>query len=219
MDNHKKFKKVKWLFGKTIDIPEEWEVTNLSDICSLRNMNGVESHLYVGLEHIGQNTNQLIECGDVKEFTSNKNSFYKHDVLYGKLRPILNKVWLATEDGYCSTDILPLQVKSNKIIPQTLLYILSTYRFFWYAVATSAGTKMPRTKWNDMKKFLVLCPPLPEQTRIASILSRVDATVLYFVCSRSCKSRMILIHISIILCYEYRFAEEDIHRNYNKGHR
>ena len=170
------YKLVKSLFGKHEEIPEEWSVTNLSNICDIRESSQIKSDLYVGLEHISQNDNQLIERGNIEEFTSNKNSFHKNDVLYGKLRPLLNKVWLATEEGYCSTDILPLQVK-EKIIPTILLLILTDRRFFWYAVSTSAGTKMPRTTWSDMKNFIVFLPSLKEQQKIASILSNVDSLI------------------------------------------
>ena len=71
------------------------------------------------------------------------------------------------------TDILPL-VCSEKILNQFLLMILSYYHFFWYAVGRSAGTKMPRTNWSDMKKFLIFLPPISEQQKIVSILSEIN---------------------------------------------
>ena len=174
--SHTKFKKVPWSFGKEIEIPEEWEVLPLSKICNIRETDSIKSDLYVGLEHISQNDNKLVGQATTKEFTSNTNSFHNNDVLYGKLRPLLNKVWLATEDGHCSTDILPLQTKDN-IIPTILLLVLTDYRFFWYAVSTSSGTKMPRTNWLDMKNFLVFLPSVLEQQKIANILSNIDAQI------------------------------------------
>ena len=173
---HTKFKKINWFFGKELSIPEEWEVSTLSEICHIRKSSMVKSDLYVGLEHITQNDNRLFGRGLIEEFSSNKKSFRVNDVLYGKLRPLLNKVWLATEDGYCSTDILPLQINEN-IFAQILLLILTDYRFLWYAVSTSSGTKMPRTNWSDMKNFLVFVPSLPEQQKIASILSNIDSLI------------------------------------------
>jgi type I restriction enzyme, S subunit len=170
---HKKFKKVKWLFGKEIEIPEEWEVLPLSKICKIRETDSVKSNLYIGLEHINQNNNKLVGQSTTEEFTSNTNSFHNNDILYGKLRPLLNKVWLATEEGHCSTDILPLQTKDN-VVPTILLLVLTDYRFFWFAVSTSSGTKMPRTNWSNMKNFLVFLPSIPEQQKITSILSSVD---------------------------------------------
>jgi type I restriction enzyme, S subunit len=170
---HTKFKKVPWFFGKEIEIPEEWNVLHLDEICNIRESNSVNSNTYIGLEHISQNDNKLIGQATTEEFTSRTNLFHIDDVLYGKLRPLLNKVWLATKEGHCSTDILPLQTKNN-VIPTILLLILTEYRFFWFAVSTSSGTKMPRTNWTDMKKFPVCLPPLTEQQKIVSIFSNIN---------------------------------------------
>ena len=170
------YKKVKWLFGKEIEAPEEWKLEKLGNICKIRKSDNILSDLYIGLEHIGQGNNLIENTGNVNEFTSTKNIFFQDDVLYGKLRPLLNKVWLATKSGYCSTDILPL-VPTNKILSQILLFVLTNHDFLWYAVGTSAGTKMPRTSWLDIKKFPVILPDIQEQQKIASILSGVDALI------------------------------------------
>ena len=170
------YKKVKWLFGKEIEAPEEWKLEKLGNICKIRKSDSILSDLYIGLEHIGQGNNLIENTGNVNEFTSTKNIFFQDDVLYGKLRPLLNKVWLATESGYCSTDILPL-VPTNKILSQILLFVLTNHDFLWYAVGTSAGTKMPRTSWLNIKKFPVILPDIQEQQKIASILSGVDALI------------------------------------------
>lgn len=153
-----------------------WKLSSLEEVCCIRRNNGVYSDLYIGLEHIGQGNNVLISKGNVKDFKSTKNSFKKRDILYGKLRPLLNKVYLATEDGHCSTDILPLRVNSN-INAGFLLRVLTDKRFLSFAVSTSSGTKMPRTNWNDIKDFKLLLPPSQEQQKIASILSKVDVLI------------------------------------------
>ena len=173
-----RYKRVKWLFGKEIEIPEEWKLEKLGNICKIRKGSSISSDLYIGLEHIGQGNNQIENIGNANKFTSTKNIFVQDDVLYGKLRPLLNKVWLATESGYCSTDILPL-IPTSKILSRILLFVLTNHDFLWYAVGTSAGTKMPRTSWLDMKKFPVVLPSIQEQQKIASILSAVDTAIVY----------------------------------------
>jgi len=94
-------------------------MTELGEIFTLRkeqinpqNQTGVIS--YIGLENIESNSGNLVGevDTDIKSIKSIKNVFYKGDVLYGKLRPNLNKVWLANIDGICSTDILVLTSKS-----------------------------------------------------------------------------------------------------------
>ena len=148
------FKLVSWHYQKTIEIPKNWDVEKLGNLSKLRKNGKISSNLYVGLEHIGKGNNRLEGRGDISNFTSTKNVFFKSDILYGKLRPNLNKVWLATESGTCSTDILPI-VSSNKILNQMLLWILTNRHFHSYAIGTSAGTKMPRTSWADIQKFLL----------------------------------------------------------------
>src|SRR5215211_2574345 len=115
-------------FGNYIEVPDHWKTYSLSDLCRVRKSNSIESELYIGLEHIGQGTNRLESRGNVNDFTSTKNAFVKGDVLYGKLRPLLNKVWLATENGYCSTDILPI-IPNERVLGIILMYILSSPRF------------------------------------------------------------------------------------------
>jgi len=167
------FKQVKWHYKKIIEIPESWDVERLGKLCKLRKDAKITSDLYIGLEHISSGSNTLEGKGNVSEFSSTKNEFYEGDVLYGKLRPLLNKVWLATESGYCSTDILSI-VSSKKILNRMLLQILSYHYFFSYAVGTSAGTKMPRTNWSDIKKFIVFLPSFPEQEKISFMLFNIE---------------------------------------------
>ncbi|MGC1131460.1 MAG: restriction endonuclease subunit S [Nitrososphaeraceae archaeon] len=157
-------------------IPTGWGLCSLEEVCDIRNKIHVDSELYVGLENIGQGDNALISRGNTKDFKSTKNTFKKGDILYGKLRPLLNKAYLATEDGYCSTDILPLRVNDN-ISAEFLLRVLTDKRFLSFAVATSNGTKMPRTNWADMRDFKVLLPPSQEQRKIASIISKEDELI------------------------------------------
>jgi type I restriction enzyme, S subunit len=92
------------------------------------------------------------------------------------LRPLLNKVYLTEEQGYCSTDILPL-VANDKISNKILLWTLSSARFINYADSNSSGTKMPRTKWNDMKNYLIPLGKITEQQKIACILSNIDLSI------------------------------------------
>src|SRR5687767_1357754 len=113
------------------EIPEDWSVFKLEDVCSIRRNSNVKSELYIGLEHIAQGNNQLVSKGNIKDFTSTKNIFLKGDVLYGKLRPLLNKVYLTEEDGYCSTDILPLAA-NDRISNKILLWTMSSARFVNY---------------------------------------------------------------------------------------
>jgi type I restriction enzyme S subunit len=94
----------------------------------------------------------------------------KNDVLYCKLRPYLNKVLIADEDGVCTTEIVPIRCYGNCDSRYVRLTLKSPY-FLSYVNAKSYGMKMPRLGTEDGRMALVPLAPLAEQARIAS---RVD---------------------------------------------
>lgn len=133
---------------------------------------------YVGLEHIVPENSLIAEWGHADEVSSLKTSFRNSDILFGKLRPYLRKVALATFDGLCSTEILAIRARTDRILPSYLLACLSADSAIAFAVKTSAGTKMPRTSWRAMAKLKIPLPPLIEQCRIAELLDSVYEAVL-----------------------------------------
>ena len=96
--------------------------------------------------------------------------------MFGKLRPNLRKAAAAPFDGLCSTDILPLFGK-NGLDTHYLLQLAQWNLLQQHAVATASGTKMPRTSWKQLGDFAFSLPPLPEQRKIATILSSVDDAI------------------------------------------
>ena len=97
-------------------------------------------------------------------------------MLFGKLRPYLRKAAPAPFDGLCSTDILPLFGR-NRLDTRYLAQLAQWCPLQQHAVATSSGTKMPRTSWAQLGAFTFALPPLPEQREIAAILSSVDDAI------------------------------------------
>ena len=92
-------------------------------------------------------------------------------MLYSKLRPYLNKVVLADEDGYCTSEILPLEFESN-ILPPYARYYLMSPTFLAYADKCSYGVKMPRLGTADGKKAVISIPPVEEQKRIVLAIEK-----------------------------------------------
>lgn len=159
------------------EIPVEWELNKIEDICNLRNEKfnpvGNENKKYVALEHMGQGTGRIIGSGNSNETTSLKTIFKTNDILFGKLRSYLRKYWFCKFEGVCATEILPLYAKEG-VDPKYCFYIIQQDKFIEYTDQGSFGTKMPRTSWNDIKKFVLPVPTLKEQQKIAEILSTVD---------------------------------------------
>src|SRR5690554_5922659 len=160
-------------------MPNNWKTYKLSDLFKLRKNSlkpkDFKNQKYIGLEHISQETFMLNGIGNAKDVSSNKYSFEKGDILYGKIRPYFQKVFQVDFTGICSTDILVLHSKNESLFSQDFLYqIAKTKDFTNRAIETSSGTKMPRADWNSMGKVELQIPPLPEQRAIASILSNID---------------------------------------------
>ncbi|MFE0177940.1 restriction endonuclease subunit S [Streptomyces sp. NPDC059002] len=59
---------------------------------------------FVGLEHIAPHFGQRIGARPLGDEKGRKFRFQPGDVLYGYLRPYLNKVWVADRDGLCSVE-------------------------------------------------------------------------------------------------------------------
>jgi len=159
-------------------LPEEWEVVRLGEVCRKRNETVVPQQSnnlrYVGLEHIDLNEPALHRWGNSAEVRSAKNIFYIGDVLYGKLRPYLDKAVLAPWEGMCSTDILVLMANKQKSLAEFIVYILHTNYFLAHAISTTSGTNHPRTSWKAISSFEFSLPSLPEQKKIAAVLSCVQ---------------------------------------------
>lgn len=132
---------------------------------------------YVGLEHMAQGEPRLLGTANSSSSISVNAVFKKEDILFGKLRPNLRKSIKAPFDGYCSTDILVLRSQGG-VVPEFSAHVFQWERVFSAAVATAAGTKMPRTSWSDLKRFKVFKPESDqEQTRIAYVLDTIDEAI------------------------------------------
>jgi type I restriction enzyme S subunit len=111
-----------------------------------------ENRYYIGLGNISKGTGVITGSGYSNETRSTKNVFYTNDVLYGKLRPYLNKVALVEKQGVCSTDILVL-IPNTNILPELLKFCLLQRDFVSFATSSSTGVQHPRTKWGIIKEY------------------------------------------------------------------
>ena len=149
-------------------------VDRISDIVNPKEENGVIH--YVGLKHIESQTGTLL--GDIQSdfsmIKSNKNVFHGGDILYGKLRPNLNKVHLANIDGICSTDILVLRPHNPNLATFYKYYFLST-AFNSEVVGTVSGQQLPRTSWEKIERILV--PSSDVQRQLVIEVEQLEAKI------------------------------------------
>lgn len=128
------------------------------------------------LEDIEKGSSRLISKvrGVDRKTTSNKASFKSGDVLYGKLRPYLDKVLVADEEGFCTTEIVPIRPKDG-IDSNWLRLSLKCPRFISYVTQKSYGMKMPRLGTKDANESVHAVPPLEEQKRIVAKVDELMA--------------------------------------------
>ena len=162
------------------DIPINWELCCLGEICDYGNCVNVdtkdidEEAWVLDLEDIEKDSGKVIH--KIRKYERNSSStkhlFKKGQVLYSKLRPYLNKVVLADEEGFCTSEILPLNF-SNVVEPQYALYYLMSPTFLKYANRCSYGVKTPRLGTADGRKAVFPLPPFEEQRRISRHISKI----------------------------------------------
>ncbi|HBE7791143.1 TPA: restriction endonuclease subunit S [Staphylococcus aureus] len=148
--------------------------TNKSDKFNPQNEN---ASIDIELDCIEQNMGRLIKIYNSKEFSSQKNKFNPQNVLYGKLRPYLNKYYFTKKSGVCSSEIWVLKsTKEDKLLNLFLYYFIQTKRYSDVA-SKSAGSKMPRADWGLIENIRVYFPELCEQQKIGEFFSKLDRQI------------------------------------------
>ena len=165
---------------KIDDIPNSWDVCCLGEVCDYGNCTNVdtkdipETAWILDLEDIEKDTGKILQKLTLKErnSASTKHLFHKGQILYSKLRPYLNKVVLADDDGFCTSEILSLNF-NGYILPEYAKCYMMSPTFLRYANHCSYGVKMPRLGTLDGKKAVLTMPPINEQKRIADKVSQL----------------------------------------------
>jgi len=151
-------------------VKKEWQTKTLGEVCVVDKCQGIHNRLpYVGLEHIESYTGRFIGSTDPHMVKSSTFKFSPEHVLYGRLRPYLNKVMLPDFTGHCSTEIFPLKPRPG-LSREFLQYWFLRDASVEQIDATSTGARMPRANMNAVLDFEFPLPPLPEQQRIVGIL-------------------------------------------------
>ncbi len=166
-----------------LSIPKIWKTVKLGSILKKAKLAKTEdpSLPAVGLEDIPSGSVYLT-ISDVKPKELKKNSkrpkFEKGHILYGKLRPYLDKAAVATFSGkYISSDIYILET-TNLVLPEYVVYWLHTDYFLKYVKLkmTKGGEKgdRPRINFDVLSNFRIPLPSLEEQKEIVELLQKAD---------------------------------------------
>ncbi|MEO8152446.1 MAG: restriction endonuclease subunit S [Rhizobacter sp.] len=131
------------------------------------------------MEHVEAHTMRLLGTAEAASMKSSANRFFPGDVLYGRLRPYLNKVYLATFEGICSPEFIVLP-RTAGLSPEFLRYRLNSHDFVAFAKHLNAGDR-PRVDFDQISEFEILLPGEERQSQVVAYLdeqlSRLDASV------------------------------------------
>lgn len=155
-------------------LPPDWGSDRLKDVVTLRDEKlrpQSDTRDYLELEDIESGTGRILSRRDTLDVGSSVTRFYKGDILFGKLRPYLEKYCRPDFDGNCTGEILAL--RPDRIHGSFLFYCLASRWFIERCNALAYGAKMPRVDWaTQLAQFELPLPPLVEQKRIAAFLDR-----------------------------------------------
>lgn len=168
---------VKWRKKNNIDLSswKKYELKEVFKVVKDKYNPQIENQIvnYIGLENI-ETSKGIINKNNSSEVKSIKTKFKKDDVLYGKLRPYLNKHDVVNFDGICSTDILVFRF-DNINTAKYINYYFNLPMFIQYAVENSSGINLPRVSEKTISKYKISLPIIEEQQEIVNILDNLLA--------------------------------------------
>ena len=168
-----------------IPINPEWPMVEVKNIFLRSSVTVLPDSLtgpltYIGLENIASDTGQLvgsISVEDTVRIKSTKNVFYNGDILYGRLRPNLNKVWFADRQGICSTDILVIRPSGGNVLSAFYAYIMRSKSFNTIVLRQVTGAQLPRITWRQFENLQVPLPPQKVRQQIVADIEAEQALV------------------------------------------
>lgn len=160
------------------EIPEHWEVKRFKYFFNLITEKVEEDLPKIGLENIESKSGKLIETDS--DFAGQGVRFKPNDILFGKLRPYLAKVWIANFDGQAVGDFYVFRSKKD-INPEFAKYRILDSSFIEVTNSSTYGSKMPRVSWEFIADLPISFPKNQEQKSIVQYIekeiTRINAKV------------------------------------------
>ena len=146
------------------------------DLIEQNNTNEDDLVWLLNLDMIKANTGEIVE----KVYINRQNiptssiSFKTGIVLYSKLRPYLNKVVIADENGYGTSELIPLNSDKNGLTAEYLAYYLRQDSFVEYIKDKVTGAKMPRVAMDVLRNIDIVQPNYVYQEQFSSFVYQIN---------------------------------------------
>lgn len=137
--------------------------------------NGTNGNMiFIGMDCIESNALKPHKTDLLRNTKSTCFIFHKDDVLYGRMRSYLNKVFKAETNGAASAEFIVFP-PTKDILPDYLKYLLHQQDFVSFATRNASGDR-PRVKFEeDLAPFPFTLPSLPEQKAIVKKIENAFA--------------------------------------------
>ncbi len=160
----------------TGSVPNGWRTARLKRVAQLINeRTELTDRPYLGLENVESGTGRWLPSKDEVEPEGIANLFERHDVLFGKLRPYLAKVYMADVPGRSTGEMLVL--RPHEVLPGFLRFVLLADETIKLVDSSTYGVKMPRAEWDFVGRLILPVPKKDQQRAIAVFLDRRTAAI------------------------------------------
>ena len=158
----------------------EWETLQLADLASFSKdrvkIETLSTDNYVSTENMQQDFAGIKEAISLPS-SSTAVEFQIGDILISNIRPYLRKIWLADRNGGCSTDVLSLRTRNEKVDSAFLYCCLANDGFISYVMSGAKGVKMPRGDKQHISSFSLGVPSIKEQKKISKLISLLEKCI------------------------------------------
>ena len=193
---HTKFKKVKWLYGNTIEIPDEWELSKLNNVATIHGRIGwknLRSDEYLESGYLMLSVWSLVETSsygiDFKAGVKRLSKFrydespeiqlHEGDVLVAKDGDIgrIGFIKKLPEPATVNSHVVPVRVDGKLLDSEFVYWFFKTNLFQTYCKAYTTGSTVPLFTQKDLRDSLIFIPNKEEQKKIISILNEIQEQV------------------------------------------
>lgn len=169
-------------------IPSHWSCVPFRRIakvqCNLVRPSENLTMFQISPDSIEKNSGKIIKTRTVEEakVDSDNHRFYKGQILYSKICPLLNKVTIAPYDGLCSADMYPISTIENT--EYVMYYMLSEAFLSSVKNIVADRVKMPKINQDELKNTDFVIPPFSEQQVIVDYLKDKTLKIEQYVSAR-----------------------------------